>query len=445
MKKEFKDLLDQRCGGVAQYTGGIVALSLTITLSACGGSSDTTPTEAARLSSVSPQQVIRAQTSQLQISGEHLPQTIGVEVTGGACGVPTAVTAVGLMLSCTFDRLGEQTLTLSNTRSKQIIGSVTVQVKSNVTAVAWMSDPIYWGDTVIYRVQGSNLTDGMGFKIEHCQDSPIEVGTGSQTQRQFQCTLDTDDHDSLNVIGGQVTDQPKGQVLFEFTVPVMVSTLKNLRTATGVSSCSTATASTLPCTAEALGELYGLGQDGEVQAGPKMSYSLISTTTDTCVMDHVTGLMWEQKTNDAGLHDQLWEFSWYESNSSANGGFAGYQDPRDYSPEMTSSMCGDVLAKCNTQAYVAAVNTSNYCGHRDWRLPTSRELLTVVDFDIDRNDLKINPIFKRFFQADSKVDWTSSPTAYANAYVWGVDFNDGVLGVRNKYQSNYIRLVRKDD
>lgn len=93
-----------------------------------------------------------------------------------------------------------------------------------------------------------------------------------------------------------------------------------------------------------------------------------------CSRDERTGLTWEVKRSDGGLHDRRWTYTPYDGNPATNGGYAGYRDT-------TSGKCVRALMRggsCNTEAYVEAVNTAALCGHRDWRLPTYIELAGVA-------------------------------------------------------------------
>ena len=112
------------------------------------------------------------------------------------------------------------------------------------------------------------------------------------------------------------------------------------------------------------GSGYGSGNEA---AGTKWS----------CVRDNVSGLVWEVKTNaiTPDLRDKDWTYTWYNSDSSSNGGNAG---------SAGSNTCGSTLAAysnlCNTQNYVAAVNAATLCGASDWRLPSRKELLSLVHY-----------------------------------------------------------------
>lgn len=224
------------------------------------------------------------------------------------------------------------------------------------------------------------------------------------------------------------------EVVAKATVSAL-STSKLLQT--GITTCGNETTNGLLCTADALGALYGLGQDGEVQAGQKMSYTLLTQNGADCVKDNVTGLVWEQKTDDGGLRDKDWSYTWYSTDSATNGGSEGYQDIRDYDTTYTESTCGNSLSKCNTQAYVAALNAANYCGYSDWRMPSEEELSSIVDFG--RVNPSINPIFSH---TRSDLYWSASPSAGNHGFAWYVYFNDGYANSVNKYGYYYVRAVR---
>ena len=46
----------------------------------------------------------------------------------------------------------------------------------------------------------------------------------------------------------------------------------------------------------------------------------IYAATWACVKDNATGLIWEEKTNDQGLRDKEWTYTWHDSDANNNGG-----------------------------------------------------------------------------------------------------------------------------
>lgn len=220
---------------------------------------------------------------------------------------------------------------------------------------------------------------------------------------------------------------------------------------TGITTCGNETENNLPCTKAALGDLHGLGQDGEVQAGQEIAYTLLTQNGADCVQDNATGLVWEQKTDDGGLRFKMWLYTWYNTDSASNGGFEGYQDYRDLNPTLTASACGNSLSKCNTQAYIAALNAANYCGYSDWRMPGEEELSSLIYYDTDQPP-SIDPIFNT---AVLGLYWTASSYYYYEPNdpngpndphdpndVWAVSFYEGDTGQFSKGLNSFVLAVR---
>ena len=118
------------------------------------------------------------------------------------------------------------------------------------------------------------------------------------------------------------------------------------------------------------------------------------TDADDMVSDHLTGLIWS--ANDIGSDRHDWP---------------------------------------SAQKVVATLNLG---GFTDWRLPTIKELLTLVDYD--RNSPAIDPIF-----ATCKADWywTSTPLASSPGDdAWSVDFSYGYSYYGRQYYKGLVRAVR---
>lgn len=148
----------------------------------------------------------------------------------------------------------------------------------------------------------------------------------------------------------------------------------------------------------------------------------------SCVRDNVTGLIWEVKTQDGGLHDQSNTYSWFEPDSTSNGGEDG---------TLNGGSC--LGSDCDTHAYVMAVNSNGLCGANDWRLPTRFELLGLL------HNGRVNPSIDIDFFPNTPTGsywWTSSSYAGYSSYAWGIAFYYGYPNFRYKHYGYHVRLVR---
>ncbi|MCB1656813.1 MAG: DUF1566 domain-containing protein [Pseudomonadales bacterium] len=410
--------------------------------------------QAQNIKSVTPDLVTRTVPSTLVFEGEALPAQMRVQGENGVtCGNPVNPTETSFSVSCTFPRIDAYLLTVYNAQTNRVVGTATVTAKTNVTGVTWQGDngTVKFGDTITYTVEGINLTSGMGFAVEKCGVSNTEVGTGTDTERTFQCFFNPNDGAFAGQMAGVVKDYPDGQALFEFNVPVEVapSTTTGLLNDTGITQCSNESTLFADCTAASMGGWFGLNQDGETgrdvlavkgtlaktgagDAG--FDFTKISATGQTlpanatawsCVQDNHTGLMWEVKTDDGGTRDKDNTYQWYNTNTATNGGAVGYENGGK-----------------NTQAFTQAVNAQDngqgLCGHNDWRLPSKQELHSIVNYG------KYNPAIDSayFPNTVNSYYWSSSPVASFSNRAWIVDFYDGNDGSNSKNVNNYVRLVR---
>src|SRR5438034_7452379 len=166
------------------------------------------------------------------------------------------------------------------------------------------------------------------------------------------------------------------------------------------------------------------GDDGAIQAGAPLSYT---DNGDGTITDNNTGLVWEKLGMDRLIHDVRNVSTW-------TGAFS----------------------------HPAALNSMNFAGHNDWRLPNVRELQGIVNYGA------FNPAVSEAFKtgctegctptscsctADNEIAlevarppfyWSSTTDASAPAEKafpgngWGVDFFSGFLGANVKDNSYFI-------
>lgn len=156
----------------------------------------------------------------------------------------------------------------------------------------------------------------------------------------------------------------------------------------------------------------GTGQDGELQRGVARSYRDPGVGT---VEDVRTGLVWEKLSWDGSIHDYNLVYTW------------------------------DTAA-----AKIAALNTAQFAGYTDWRLPNRSELESLV------SQAYVGPAVEPSFNVScgagctvltcsctqSTDYWTSTTVAAIPGLAWQVDFAFGFVRTEAKPESRHVRAVR---
>ena len=145
-----------------------------------------------------------------------------------------------------------------------------------------------------------------------------------------------------------------------------------------------------------------LAQDGSYNINP-MSYTDNGNGT---VTDNNTGLMW-QKQDDGDT------YNWYE----ASGTYHETSNPTSI------NVCGELRTG----------------GYTDWRLPSKKELVTIVNYAIPYPAPMIDPVF-----SNTKLPpyWSSTPGSNNTSIAWFVSFAlEGVI-TGLKSAGHFVRCVR---
>jgi hypothetical protein len=165
----------------------------------------------------------------------------------------------------------------------------------------------------------------------------------------------------------------------------------------------------------------GTGQDGEFQAGVAMNYV---DNHDGTISDLSTALMWEKKvlwdgsTDGTNLHDADNAYRWAGDCSGSSGCDSGgpccqtsIDCPAPQTCDTTdwqgtnliifgwvarlNNRCADQTTDCTVGGDAACAGIGNekcgFAGHRDWRIPNARELLSL--FDYGRSWFAVDPAF----------------------------------------------------
>jgi len=157
----------------------------------------------------------------------------------------------------------------------------------------------------------------------------------------------------------------------------------------------------------------GTGQDGTFLKGAAHSFTDNGNGT---VTDNTTGLMWEKLSDDGTIHDKDTGYTWTTA----------------------------VTTK------VAALNSTSFAGHNDWRLPNLSELETL------RNLGAVTPATFSAFNAacapgctvttcsctQTGVYWSSSTYQNGPSLAWVVYFLEGTTTANLKTETVYVRGVR---
>ncbi|MBF0202513.1 MAG: DUF1566 domain-containing protein [Desulfamplus sp.] len=129
-----------------------------------------------------------------------------------------------------------------------------------------------------------------------------------------------------------------------------------------------------------------------------------SATSWAMVKDNYTGLIWENKTDDGSIHDKDNTYTW--------------QNAQD--------------------VFIANLNANAFGGYTDWRLPTIKELGSIVNYG------RYNPAIDVSYFSDtmSSYYWSATTGAGDTAGAWLIHFDDGLDPFNGKSSSYYVRAVR---
>jgi len=170
-------------------------------------------------------------------------------------------------------------------------------------------------------------------------------------------------------------------------------------------------------------DMTHLNQDGSVNDGKDYAKQ-----PWTCVLDNQSGLVWEVKKIEPGLHNINNTYSWYDPNPDSNGGFAG---------KANGGTCAG--SDCDTESYIKAVNAEKLCGFTDWYLPSRYELRTILD----PNVFFPGPTLPQAFFPESLPGkyWTDTTFKTRRAGAWAWRFDHGSDYVVEKSEALSVRLA----
>ena len=111
---------------------------------------------------------------------------------------------------------------------------------------------------------------------------------------------------------------------------------------------------------------------------------------DTWVKNHkddpdANSYPWDSQSSS--WRSASYTYTWYDSDNTTNGGYAGAPNDLLYSAGPISSQCayindGSGSNYCNTASYIDSLNSRSICGITDWRLPSPVEARSFINFNV---------------------------------------------------------------
>jgi hypothetical protein len=178
--------------------------------------------------------------------------------------------------------------------------------------------------------------------------------------------------------------------------------------ATGQTVCYSAAGAVIACASTR--------QDGHLQAGADPAFQ---DNGDGTATDLRSGLQWEKKGDDGGLHDRDTLFTW-----------------------------------ANAFTFVNNLNAANFAGHNDWRLPNIRELQSILNYGTSTSDpaVTLSAFHDDCFGGCNGIacsctafggHWSSTTVRTLPTAAYNVNFYDGSLALLVKTSpTGAVRAVR---
>lgn len=164
----------------------------------------------------------------------------------------------------------------------------------------------------------------------------------------------------------------------------------------------------------------GINDSGEATQSPQHA----------CVLDRRTGLMWEVKDRNPGLHYHANSYTWFSADHARHMTVPGTRQ---------GGACD--ASRCDTEGFVAAVNAARLCGFADWYLPSRDELMTLGDPQLVDTGLVLDRAF--FPHATAREFWTAETFRLYPESAWVVNTGHGLDRVDLKNQAKAVRVVRR--
>jgi hypothetical protein len=153
-------------------------------------------------------------------------------------------------------------------------------------------------------------------------------------------------------------------------------------------------------------ESYAEGDDYDLGAGVELPDPRFTANANATITDNLTGLMWVA----------------------------------DGSVTIYGSCAGGTKTWQGALDYVTCLNTNNYLGHNDWRLPNGKELRSLAHYGQTNMATWLNAA--GFINVAAGPYWTSTTYAPSTGYAWAVDMVYGEMLAQTKMTGSHLIPVR---
>lgn len=153
--------------------------------------------------------------------------------------------------------------------------------------------------------------------------------------------------------------------------------------------------------------------------------------------------------NDEDVQKMIHEWGFFDSSKNKEGkGFFHLYEPSeqqkakiviDHATGLMWQQGGsnDSISFANAEKYIQKLNREKFAGYNDWRLPTLEEAMSLMEPTQKSGDLYIDPVF------DKTQRWIWTADKQSAGVAWGVYFSDGgCYGYGVDSNLFYVRAVR---
>jgi hypothetical protein len=153
------------------------------------------------------------------------------------------------------------------------------------------------------------------------------------------------------------------------------------------------------------------GQNGELQKGVAWPSPRFIANADTSISDALTGLIWAPNGNIMKSKDSSWDID-----NVVGDGKVTWQHALDY---------------------ISKLNSENYLGHNDWRLPNRKEIRSLVNYGQGNTSAWLNT--QGFDAAELNFYWASTSAGDFGHSAWMISLGDG--SVFEYFKATYDNCV----